>query len=74
MNDPVRELYSAQRYPDLSHPATDPARIAVSARVAGLQRLPLPEQARVLEFGCAAGQNLLPLAARYPRSEFTGLD
>jgi SAM-dependent methyltransferase len=74
MNDPVRELYSEKRYPDLSHPATDPARIAVSARVAGLQRLPLPEQARVLEFGCAAGQNLLPLAARYPRSEFTGLD
>jgi cyclopropane fatty-acyl-phospholipid synthase-like methyltransferase len=69
MNDPVRELYSEKRYPDLSHPATDPARIAVSARVAGLQRLPLPEQARVLEFGCAAGQNLLPLAARYPRSE-----
>jgi hypothetical protein len=28
----------------------------------------------VLEFGCASGHNLLPLAARYPGSEFTGLD
>jgi SAM-dependent methyltransferase len=74
MNDPVRDLYSARRYPDLSHPATDPARLAVSARLGGLQRLPPPDRARVLEFGCAGGQNLLPLAARYPRSEFTGLD
>ena len=74
MNDPVRELYSSRRYPALSHPVTDIARLAVSARFSGLQRLPLPEQCRVYEFGCASGQNLLPLAARYPRSEFTGFD
>ncbi|WP_193210797.1 class I SAM-dependent methyltransferase [Luteolibacter marinus] len=74
MNDPVRQLYSERRYPALSHPVTDIARLAVSARFAGLQRLPLPERCSVLEFGCASGQNLLPLAARYPRSEFTGLD
>ncbi len=74
MNDPVRELYSERRYPALSHPVTDPARLAVSARLGGLQRLPLPECCRVMEFGCASGHNLLPLAARYPKSTFTGLD
>ena len=74
MNEPVRELYSEKRYPALSHPVTDISRIAVTARLGGLQRLPLPAASRVMEFGCASGHNLLPLAARYPKSEFTGLD
>lgn len=74
MNDPVRELYSEKRYPALSHPVTDPARLAVSARLAGLQRLAMPEACRVIELGCASGHNLLPLAARYPKSDFLGLD
>jgi SAM-dependent methyltransferase len=74
VNDPVRQLYSERRYPALSHPVTDISRLAVSARVAGMQRLAMPVACRVLEFGCASGQNLLPLAARYPKSEFTGID
>ncbi|WP_367870096.1 methyltransferase regulatory domain-containing protein [Luteolibacter sp. Populi] len=74
MNDPVRELYSEKRYPALSHPVTDISRLAVAARIAGLQRLPLPGGCKVMEFGCASGHNLLPMAARYPKSEFTGLD
>lgn len=74
MNDPVRELYSEKRYPALSHPVTDISRLAVAARLGGLQRLPFPESCRVIEFGCASGHNLLPMAARYPKSEFTGLD
>jgi len=74
MNDPVRELYSERRYPALSHPVTDISRLAVSARIGGLQRLAMPSSCRVVEFGCASGHNLLPLAARYPKSEFTGLD
>lgn len=74
MNDPVRQLYSERRYPALSHPVTDISRLAVIARVAGMQRLAMPVACRVLEFGCASGHNLLPLAARYPKSEFTGID
>lgn len=74
VSDPVRQLYSERRYPALSHPVTDISRLAVNARIAGMQRLAPPSSCRVLEFGCAAGHNLLPLAARYPRSEFTGLD
>ncbi|WP_265594648.1 class I SAM-dependent methyltransferase [Haloferula sp. BvORR071] len=74
MPDPVRELYSEKRYPALSHPVTDIAKLAVAARVGGLQRLPQPGGCRVLEFGCASGHNLLPMASRYPNSEFSGLD
>ena len=74
VNDPVRQLYSERRYPALSHPVTDISGLAVSARLAGLQGLAMPSACRVLEFGCASGHNLLPLAARYPGSEFTGLD
>lgn len=74
VNDPVRQLYSERRYPALSHPVTDISRLAVAARLAGMQRPALPSSCRVLEFGCASGHNLLPLAAHYPRSEFTGLD
>jgi methyltransferase-like protein len=32
------------------------------------------ERSRVLEIGCAAGGNLLPLAGAFPESEFVGID
>ncbi len=74
MSDPVRELYSEKRYPALSHAETHPALLAVAARMGGLVEAPMPDECRVLELGCASGHNLLPLAAAYPRSEFTGID
>jgi SAM-dependent methyltransferase len=57
----------------MSHPSTDPAVTAVAARLGGLD-VANPARASVLEIGCAAGHNLLPLAARWPDSRFTGLD
>ena len=32
------------------------------------------ENARVLELGCATGNNLIPIAAQYPKSECVGVD
>ena len=32
------------------------------------------EQCRVLEIGCAGGENLIPLAASFPNAQFVGLD
>ncbi len=43
------------------------------AQLFGLQPT-LPASARVLELGCSAGGNLIPLAARYPRASFLGID
>lgn len=57
----------------MSHPSTDPAVTAVAAKLAGLD-LRRPACANILEIGCASGHNLLPLAARWPDSHFTGID
>jgi 2-polyprenyl-3-methyl-5-hydroxy-6-metoxy-1,4-benzoquinol methylase len=35
---------------------------------------PEVETARVLELGCAEGGNLIPIAARYPKASFVGVD
>lgn len=73
MPDPVRDLYQSHAYPAMSHPSTDPAVTAVAAKLAGLDVTP-PSAASILEIGCASGHNLLPLAARWPASRFTGID
>ncbi len=73
MSDPVHELYQSLAYPPVSHPSTDPAITAVSAKLAGLD-IPTPTCAHILEIGCASGHNLLPLAVRWPDSHFTGID
>jgi len=73
MPDLVQDLYQSRAYPATSHPSTDPAVTAVAAQLAGLDICP-PSGARILEIGCASGHNLLPLAARWPESRFTGID
>lgn len=73
MSDPVHELYQSLVYPSMSHPSTDPAITAVAAKLAGLD-IPTPTCANILEIGCASGHNLMPLAARWPDSRFTGID
>jgi trans-aconitate methyltransferase len=73
MSDPVHALYQSHAYPAMSHPSTDPAVTAVAAKLAGLD-VPAPSCANVLDIGCASGYNLLPLAARWPESHFTGID
>lgn len=52
---------------------TDPDRLAVIARLFGLQTAD-PHNCRVLELGCAGGGNLIPLAWRYPKSKFLGVE
>lgn len=52
---------------------TDPDRLAVIGRLFGLECAP-PDSCRVLELGCAAGGNLIPLAWRNPRSSYLGVE
>jgi SAM-dependent methyltransferase len=73
MADPIHELYENHVYPAMSHPLADPAVSAVAARMGGL-KTPHPAKARVLEIGCCSGHNLIPLAMRWPESEFIGID
>lgn len=68
-----KSTYDEVPYENSSHPLTHPDQIAVIASLFSLTPAKL-ETARVLELGCAAGGNILPLAFRYPKASFTGLD
>jgi methyltransferase-like protein/SAM-dependent methyltransferase len=54
-------------------PQTHPDRLATVALLFGMQAPPL-ETCRVLELGCAAGGNLLPMAVTLPEARFVGVD
>jgi methyltransferase-like protein len=68
-------LNSYDQTPYESHPfrQMDPQWLASLARLFGLDSAP-PSRCSVLELGCAAGGNLIPLAARNPESVYVGVD
>ena len=69
----LHDSYEELPYPDFSFPQTHPDRLATVAMLFGLAPAPI-DRCRVLELGCAAGGNVIPLAATLPRSEFVGID
>lgn len=60
-------------YPSLPVAYTQPSHLAAMAIMFGLEP-PKVANARVLELGCASGGNIIPLAARFPKASFTGID
>ncbi|MEO6786281.1 MAG: methyltransferase domain-containing protein, partial [Chthoniobacteraceae bacterium] len=71
--DVIRERYDAAPYRHGAVPDSHPARVGAIARLLGIPAVP-PDRCRVLELGCGEGMNLLPLAERFPKSEFVGVD
>ncbi len=67
------DRYASVPYDSRPIPESDPAHLAVLARLHGVAAAP-PETARILEIGCASGGNLLPLAARWPGATCVGVD
>ncbi len=65
--------YDVTPYQSYAYGASHPSRLAVVARLFGLETAAL-ETARVLEIGCASGGNLLPMAASQAQAHFVGLD
>lgn len=65
--------YDLMPYQGHPYPATHPGHMAVIATLFGLSPAAL-DQCRVLEIGCASGDNLLPLATAFPKAQFVGLD
>ena len=55
------------------HPQTHIEKMALSARVFGMEAAPL-ETARVLELGCGDGSNIINMAINFPNAEFVGID
>jgi len=72
-DDAIRERYDAVPYRHGAVSDSHPARIGAIARLLGINAAP-PDRCRVLELGCGEGMNLLPLAERFPKSEFVGVD
>ena len=66
-------LYDAVTYPAQPYADTHPNRLATMALLHGLRSAPA-ERCRVLEVGCNAGANLIPMAYALRGSEFVGFD
>ena len=72
---PETQFTSYDRVPYKSYPfsQTHPERLATIAALFGVSTK-TPEEARVLEIGCAGGGNLIPMAEQLPGSRFLGID
>jgi methyltransferase-like protein/cyclopropane fatty-acyl-phospholipid synthase-like methyltransferase len=68
-----RNTYDAIPYCSFPVAASHPDRMFNTARLFGLDPV-LPENARVLELGCAGGGNLIPLASQFPDASFVGVE
>ena len=70
---PARSSYDEVPYPSIPFVQSHPNRLATVATVFGMEPPPV-EGCRVLELGCARGDNLIPLALGLPRGAFVGID
>lgn len=65
--------YDEFPYESFSYPQTQPPRLHTVATLFGLTPSDI-HKAKILEIGCAAGGNLLPLALLYPGAHYVGFD
>src|SRR5262245_61683475 len=65
--------YDVLPYSSKPFPQSAPPRLAALAALFGLSP-PGVSEARVLELGCAAGGNIIPLSLRFPGARFRGVD
>ena len=65
--------YNEIPYESFPFEQTHPDRLATIARLFGLQ-YPNVETCKVLEIGCASGNNLIPMAEYLPKASFLGID
>jgi len=73
MTSSLHESYEELTYPSYSFAQTHPDRLATLGWLFGLTPAAV-DRCRVLELGCSAGGNLIPMAATLPHSEFVGID
>jgi SAM-dependent methyltransferase len=69
----ARTTYDDLEYSNNAYSQTHPARLASRAILHGVAAAD-PRRARVLELGCGAGGNLIPMAYELPESAFVGID
>ena len=71
--EPAQTSYDEMPYINKAFSQTHPDRLATLARLFGLQP-PDVDTCRVLELGCASGDNLIPMALELPNARFVGID
>jgi methyltransferase-like protein/cyclopropane fatty-acyl-phospholipid synthase-like methyltransferase len=71
--DDAPTSYDVVPYASHPYPLSQPDRLRTIAWLFGLEPAPVT-RCRVLELGCAAGGNIIPLACRCPESEFVGVE
>ncbi len=69
----VEKEYDETPYPSYPFPQTHPSHAYTLAKLFGLNS-PSVETASILELGCAAGNNIIPLAVQFPNAQFYGID
>lgn len=69
----AHDTYEEVPYPCHPFRQTHPDRLATIGILFGLEPPPI-DRCRVLEIGCARGENLVPMAEQLPGSQFLGLD
>lgn len=69
----IAEAYDSVPYENCTYDYTAPQYLNAMGRLYGMNP-PDWRRARVLELGCASGGNLIPMAARWPKAEFVGVD
>ena len=69
----LSKTYDELPYESYPFALSHPAHLATIARLFGLEA-PAVDRCRILELGCAAGGNLIPLAEAFPESSFLGID
>ncbi len=65
--------YDEVPYESYPYAQTHPDRLATIAQLFQMRPAPI-DRCRVLELGCAAGGNLIPMAVQLPGSQFVGID
>ena len=73
MTSALQASYDEFPYQSLPFAQSHPDRLATLGWLFGMAPTPI-DRCKVLEIGCSAGGNLIPLAATLPHSEFTGID
>ena len=69
----IKTSYDETPYDSYPFAQSHPDRQYCVGKLFGLNPPPI-NKCRVLELGCAGGGNILPLAVRFPQSEYVGID
>jgi methyltransferase-like protein len=65
--------YDIVPYDSYPYPNTHPENLYTIGSLFGLKSA-APKKCRVLELGCASGGNIIPMAIKFPNSQFVGVD